>query len=287
MHKFNKNITNLFASLHRMFSKMNQITSVSVLGGGWLGLPLALSLKKKSLLVKISTTTDNKLEIFRQEGLEPHKIILDQNSQDMGTFLKTDVLIICFPPKIKSQSLEYFYNQIEILCRAIANEKIIQKIIFVSSTSIYTSNEGLKTENDADPTHYLFKAEKLLKENLPDKTILIVRMAGLMGYDRNPCKYFGIRDFNPQSRVNYIHRDDAVEVLDWLALNFAENITVNLCAPLHPSRGQITEVVCKQNYGNFNEDLAEGEGKIVDSTLFESIFQKKLKYPDPLNFKYL
>jgi len=57
-----------------MFSKMNQITSVSVLGGGWLGLPLALSLKKKSLLVKISTTTDNKLEIFRQEGLEPHKI---------------------------------------------------------------------------------------------------------------------------------------------------------------------------------------------------------------------
>lgn len=270
-----------------MFSKMNQITSVSVLGGGWLGLPLALSLKKKSLLVKISTTTDSKLEIFSQQGLEPHKIILDQNSQGMGTFLKTDVLIICFPPKIKSQSLEYFYNQIEILCRAIANEKIIQKIIFVSSTSIYTSNEGLKTENDADPTHYLFKAEKLLKENLPDKTILIVRMAGLMGYDRNPCKYFGIRDFNPQSRVNYIHRDDAVEVLDWLALNFAENITVNLCAPLHPSRGQITEVVCKQNYGNFNEDLAEGEGKIVDSTLFESIFQKKLKYPDPLNFKYL
>ena len=47
---------------------------VSILGCGWLGIPLAKALLKKGLLVKGSTTTVEKISLLKSFGVEPHLI---------------------------------------------------------------------------------------------------------------------------------------------------------------------------------------------------------------------
>ena len=47
---------------------------ISLLGCGWLGIPLASSLVKKGFAVKGSTTSSDKLEILKSEGVIPYLI---------------------------------------------------------------------------------------------------------------------------------------------------------------------------------------------------------------------
>jgi 3-hydroxyisobutyrate dehydrogenase-like beta-hydroxyacid dehydrogenase len=50
---------------------------ISILGCGWLGLPLAKSLLAKSYEVKGSTTSENKLEVLINAGILPFQIQLE------------------------------------------------------------------------------------------------------------------------------------------------------------------------------------------------------------------
>jgi len=71
---------------------------VSILGCGWLGKPLAVSLVKKGFYVKGSTTSTEKLNELNQLNISPFLIDISMDI-NIVEFLKTDVLIIAITHK--------------------------------------------------------------------------------------------------------------------------------------------------------------------------------------------
>ena len=56
------------------------MTKISILGCGWLGLPLAKALLEKGFSVNGSTTSTEKLSILENAGISPFLISLDSKS---------------------------------------------------------------------------------------------------------------------------------------------------------------------------------------------------------------
>ena len=52
---------------------------ISILGSGWLGLPLAQALLKEKHSIKGSTTSESKLDPLKSEGISPYLIKVLEN----------------------------------------------------------------------------------------------------------------------------------------------------------------------------------------------------------------
>jgi nucleoside-diphosphate-sugar epimerase len=226
---------------------------ISILGCGWLGLPLAKSLLSKGYEVKGSTTSESKLDVLKNAGISPFKIQLEAQ-QIIGTieeFLnESDVLIIDIPPGLRREisSLEEmtFVNKVKTLIPFIEKSGI-QKVIFVSSTSVYGDSfpiveitEETKPNPDTESGKQLVIAETLLQSNPHFKTT-VIRFGGLLGDDRHPAKFLTGKTNveNPDAPVNLIQREDCIGIIEKI-LNQVEydnwEETFNAVAPQHPTR---------------------------------------------------
>jgi nucleoside-diphosphate-sugar epimerase len=274
---------------------------IAILGCGWLGLLLAKSLLSKGYEVKGSTTSESKLNVLKNAGISPFQIQLEAH-KIIGTiedFLKeTDVLVIDIPPGLRraiSSSQEMtFVNKIKILIPFIEKSGI-QKVIFVSSTSVYSDSfpiveitEETKPNPDTESGKQLVIAESLLQSNSHFKTI-IIRFGGLLGDDRHPIKFLAGRTNveNPNAPVNMIEREDCIGIIEKV-LDFARdanwewNQTFNAVAPQHPSRTAYYHKKAELFHlplPTFVENLAS-KGKIISSKKVETIlgysFQKEI-----------
>lgn len=203
------------------------MASISLLGCGWLGLPLAKSLLSNGHTVYGSTTSVDKLELLKNAGISPFQIQLEEH-QIIGTikeFLKkTDVLIINIPPglrKINSTSEEMsFVNKIKNLIPFIEKSGV-QKVLFVSSTSVYGDGfpiveitEETKPNPDTESGKQLVIAETLLQSNPHFKTT-VIRFGGLIGEDRNPIYQLQHKTIpNPDAPINLIHQLDCIGIIE-------------------------------------------------------------------------
>ncbi len=81
-----------------------QNQTVSILGCGWLGLPLAKALIKKGFIVKGSTTAEEHLEQLRTEGIEPIFSTSALSSKEMSrqSSLKVKLLLSTFRPSAEA-----------------------------------------------------------------------------------------------------------------------------------------------------------------------------------------
>lgn len=264
--------------------------TISILGCGWLGLPLGVHLHKKGYKVKGSTTEPDKLNIIGENGIEPYLIILDPEIRGVNydEFLKCDVLIIDFPPERRDDIIDYHQEQIKSLISATRSETV-KHVIFTSSTSVYPDVNGeVLEEVEPKPTKTsgkaLLRVENLLREsNKFDTTI--IRFGGLIGYDRMPGRFLAGRKglANGDSPVNLIHRDDCIEIIFKIIKNNVWGETFNACADLHPTRRQYyTEQARRMglNPPTFN---ARGKSsyKIVSNKKLKRALNYKFKYPDP------
>ena len=114
---------------------------ISILGSGWLGLPLAQHLILMGHHVKASTTSENRLPELSSIKVEPFLVDIEQLSSDLQTFLQANILIINIP----SKNIEGF---IELL-KEIENSEI-EKVLFVSSTSVYENKNKTISESDGE-----------------------------------------------------------------------------------------------------------------------------------------
>jgi nucleoside-diphosphate-sugar epimerase len=280
------------------------MNKISILGCGWLGLPLAKSLHSKGYEVKGSTTSESKLDVLKNAGISPFKIQLEEN-QIIGKiedFLKeTDVLIIDIPPGLRreiSSSLEMtFVNKVKTLIQFVEKSGI-QKVVFVSSTSVYGDSNIFSTalevteettpNPDTESGKQLVIAETLLQSNPHFKTT-VIRFGGLLGEDRHPVKFLAGRTNveNPDVPVNMIQREDCIGIIE-KSLDFARddnwewNQTFNAVAPQHPTRKEYYHKkaeIFNLPLPTFAENL-ESKGKIISSKKVETIlgysFQKEL-----------
>ena len=224
---------------------------VSILGCGWLGLPLAKALLAEGYIIKGSTTTEAKQEVLEAAGVAPFIISLSEVgvNGDVSDFLEgSDVLIVDVPPKVKVG--ESYPKKIQNLIPHIKTAGI-EKVLFVSSTSVYADDNTIVTEDtvpnpDSESGKQLLEAEQLLAAALPNTTIL--RFAGLIGEDRHPVYHLAGRDniANPDAPVNLIHRQDCIGIIKAIIAKGAWGEIFNAAAPEHPTRKEYYTAKAKE-----------------------------------------
>ena len=82
---------------------------ISILGCGWLGLPLAKSLIAKGFEVKGSTTSLEKILLLQKAGMNAYQITVSEQgiNGDIDSFLSdSEILILDIPPKLRGNSSE-------------------------------------------------------------------------------------------------------------------------------------------------------------------------------------
>lgn len=220
------------------------MTKISILGCGWLGLPLAEALVSKGFSVKGSTTSDEKLTILENAGIEPFLIALSENNTtgNITNFLEnSEILIIDVPPKLRGSEKENFVSKIRNVIPFI-EKSADQNVLFISSTSVYNDDEAFVTEEtipkpDTEGGKQLLETEQLLLSNSHFKTT-VLRFGGLIGEDRHPIKFLAGRENldNPDAPINLIHQQDCVGVILKIIENDVWNETFNAVAPSHPTR---------------------------------------------------
>ena len=275
--------------------------NISILGCGWLGLPLAKSLLSKGYEVKGSTTSESKLDVLKNAGISPFQIQLEEH-QIIGTiedFLnETNVLVIDIPPglrrEISTSNEMTFVNKVKTLIPFIEKSGI-EKVIFVSSTSVYGDSypiveitEETQPNPDTESGKQLVIAETLLQSN-PNFKTTVIRFGGLLGDDRHPIKFLAGRTNveNSDAPVNMIQREDCIGIIE-KTLDFARddnwewNQNFNAVAPQHPTRKEYYHKKAELFHlplPTFAED-SESKGKIIYSKKVETIlgysFQKEI-----------
>ena len=224
---------------------------VSIVGLGWLGEPLADHLLLKGVEVKGSTTTAEKITTCLKKGIKAYPFFLnpEPQGQDYEDLFLTDILVINIPPQSRTAVGDLYLQQIGNL-RKLAEQAEIPQVIFTSATSVYpdlnqdaVESDKLTIDNTGNST--LFQAEELLRMNKP-YDLTIVRLGGLLGDNRIPGKYVSNKEqVVGHAPVNYIYREDAVRVIDWIIEKGLWNETYNGVTPFHPLRREIYQTNAK------------------------------------------
>ena len=274
---------------------------ISILGCGWLGFPLAQRLLSRhiSWQVQGSTTSPAKLETFANKGIESFLLPLTPEFEAepamLTSFFNVDTLIVSLPPRLSKNEAGFYPKQMEAVIAEIKKSPI-QDIIFISSTGIYPELNRIVTEVDVkipgeSASPEMVTAENLLESLRPERNVTILRLGGLLGYNRIPGKYVqGQKDMTTGSiPVNYIHRDDAVGVIITILENGVVNETFNIVAPLHSTRKEVYETTCAQ-FGwetpTFIEPTSPPDYKTISAEKLDQHYHYTFQFPDPLQFHY-
>lgn len=256
------------------------MTKISILGCGWLGFPLAKALISEGFEVYGSTTSEIKLTILQNSGIQPFLISVSESGVEgnVSGFLNSDILIVDIPPKLRGLEKENFVSKIENLIKFIGNSTI-KKVLFISSTSVYADDNSIITEEknpnpDNESGRQLYASEQLLQKNKNFKTT-ILRFGGLIGDDRHPVKFLAGKENleNPNGPINLIHQKDCIGIILKIIQNDIWNETFNAAAPFHPTRkNYYTEKAQLLNLPKpkFNQEKIS-VGKTIDSQKLQGI----------------
>lgn len=263
---------------------------ISILGCGWLGLPLAKSLIEKGFSVNGSTTSVEKIAVLEKAGISPFLVslsaveVLEETKNSIEKFLKnSEFLIIDIPPKLRGDSKENFVAKIQNIIPFIEKSSV-KIVIFVSSTSVYEDTSDLRNVSeetipnpDTESGRQLLEAEQLLQSNNNFQTT-IVRFGGLIGEDRHPIKFLAGRKNieNPEGPINLIHQVDCIGIIEAIVCNTELFGVFNAVTPFHPTRKEYYN----QKAIELNLPLPEfEEGKIsFEKTILSDKIEKVLNY---------
>ncbi|MFA5461933.1 MAG: hypothetical protein WC274_07640 [Sulfurimonas sp.] len=229
---------------------MRKSKSIGIVGCGWLGKPLCLELQKSF-----------NVECFSRE-----------NTPDNASFWQSDIIIIAIHTKD---------NYLTTLQKIATLTNPTSDIILMSSTSVYKEFDEDVDESASITKHSLIKeAEELLLGSR--ERVLILRLGGLMGEDRVAGVWKSVSSFS-DGFVNYIHRDDAIAIIDKIIHEGVRSGVYNLVAPMHPSRKEIHQKNAKKQ---------EREVGVFDGFSKRRISSKKVMdelgytflHPNPLEF---
>lgn len=265
---------------------------ISILGCGWLGLPLAKHLIQEGHLIKGSTTSFEKFPILENHHIQPFQIELKEEST-IGSFdeflNESKILIIDIPPKLRGTVKENFVQKIKNSIPFI-EQSTVEKVIFVSSTSVYADTEEIPniTEDtipnpDSESGKQLFEVEQLLINNTNFKTT-ILRFGGLIGENRNPIFMLTgrINVGNPKAPINFIHQKDCIGIISAIIKQDCWNEIFNGVGLNHIAKE--TYYNKKANELNLTPPLFDYEtpsvGKIVMNDKIQNILNYTIKMPN-------
>ncbi len=226
------------------------IQKIGVIGCGWLGKPLSLGLSE-----------DFEVECFSRE-----------KTTDDSSFWQSDTIVIAINTKD---------NYLQTLKKIAKLSTCRTNIILMSSISVYREFDTEIDESAVITKKAFQKEAEELMQSLREK-LVILRLGGLMGYDRVAGRWKKVSTFS-DGEVNYIHRDDVVNITKQIILHDIKDGVFNLVAPQHPLRSEVH----KKNAKKFGLTLGTFNGKtnrIVTCRDIQDRLNYKFLYPNPLEF---
>ena len=220
---------------------------VGILGCGWLGFALAKHLKKQNYRVKGSTRSASSNAPLREEGIQGYILSLTSEGVqgDWEAFIEgVSILIVSVPPGLRKNPEANFVQRMEHLIRALSTAEV-ERLLFVSSTSIYGANEaraGIDQLNEksapnplTESARQLLQTEELLLKNKSFKAI-VLRPGGLLGSDRHPVRMLsGRKNLSGGNQpVNLVERRDILEIVGLIISDRWKEERINLVYPQHP-----------------------------------------------------
>jgi len=275
----------------RKFGSRMKAEKISIIGCGWLGLPLAEALLKQGFEVHGSTTSPEKLPILAQKSIIPYLIDLKtlELNPENAAFFGSKILILNVPPgRQNSQQYPALINNLQ----TVLQNSAVEKVIFISSTGVYQPSLQQITETsllDHTNSGHLIEAEKSISSPENHWQTTIIRFAGLFGPGRAPGRFLAGKTNLPDSEapVNLIHLHDCIKIIQEIIGQQQWNEIFNACADQHPSRAVFYTAAARKL--NLPEPTFEAGtvGKTSEKLISNQKLKTKLQYqflfPDPLS----
>jgi nucleoside-diphosphate-sugar epimerase len=269
------------------------MSTVSILGCGWLGLELGKYLVNNGYILRGSTTRSEKLKTLESVGIQPFLLQVKPNQivgDILGDFWQSDVLVINFPPgRGNPNVLTEHPQQLQQILSASASKAII----YTSSTGVYGDENLIATEKDTlhptrDGTKAIAQIEQQLQQ-LEDTKVTILRLAGLVGGERQAGRFFAGKTnvSAPNKPVNMVHREDVIQIIHQVLVQEKWNEILNVCADEHPTKREFyTQQALKLGLEppQFEKRKEEKVFEIVNNSKVKQELNYTFLYPDPMEF---
>ena len=266
---------------------------VAIIGLGWLGMPLAQSLVRRGVQVVGSKTTLDGVDAARMSGINCYQLQLTPelicDPDDLEQLMTVDALVITLPASRTADGGEQYFQAVQLLVDS-ALAFGVPRIIFTSSTSVYGETRGRIKESS--PLQPVTTAGKTLMElelwlhKLPNTSVDILRLAGLVGTDRHPGRFLaGKTNVKGGSLgVNLVHQEDVISAIE-LLLNLPRGGHIyNLCAPAHPRKRDFYPECARAlqlTPPEFAPEASEEAPREIDGSMICSELGFEYAYPDP------
>lgn len=259
----------------------------SIVGCGWLGLPLANFLIQKGFQISATTTTHEKIQLLKQHNITPcHWQLGEPFIENFANFWQSSYFICTIPP-LADNAL--WLNGLRTLAQQLQPH---QRLIFTSATSVYGDAVGVLTEQTSlaptRPTSIACaQAEQLLRAELGNR-LTILRLAGLVGGSRQAGRFLAGKTNVPDGNqpVNLVHLDDCIQVIYQIILQEKWGFVFNVCADAHPSRrdfypaqAQRLGLVPPTFAADSNADL-----RLISNDLLKKELGYSFLHPNPMDF---
>lgn len=259
---------------------------IGILGAGWVGEKLGISLLKEGHSVYTTNTSVEKSANMKALGFTAFTVdfFIDFSDEIANQFSNLDIVIISIALR-RSLSVEETQQIFKNCIRFLKNGKN-QQLVFFSSVGVYPIfNEQIDESFKEDLlVPRIRNAEKLLQDSFPD--ISILRLGGIFGEDRIFAKYFANRVLKGGNLpVNHIHYLDIIGVVKWIIEKQLHSEVLNVVAPIKTSK----EAVINEQVQSYN--IVKPTAIEIDTASFKEVIPARLEdleyqfiKPNPIYF---
>jgi nucleoside-diphosphate-sugar epimerase len=211
---------------------------------------------------------------------------------DLTELLDGDILIVSVPPGRRTVDGPDNYKRMgEILTEQVPGSSI-SKIIFISSTSVYSDSNSVLTEiSEISPQTASAKVIAEIEKSLLALPIqvIILRLAGLFGPGRSPGRFFSGKTNIPNglAPVNMIHQEEVVSLINSLIdSDSAKGIYIG-STPSHPTKEEFYTLAAHIDKLPEPDFIPEKlSWKIVNSERVENELGFSFKFPNLIDRLY-
>lgn len=263
---------------------------IAIIGAGWLGKPLARELLAQHYPVTVSCSHKEKSDSLTAQGVPAVAATLSDSPRgDWQSLLSNKDIAICLLPAGHGNHADTpLAAQIQQLLQLLKQYNV-NKLIFISSTSIYQKIDSALTETSAlNPNSVLYAAESFIQQQT-DIESTIIRFAGLINADRNPTRSLSRKSVGGHifdagtSPVNLIHQHDAVGVIEAVIKQQCWGEIFNASCDQHISRQAFYQQSARQlgiTIPSFSDDNSKPNCIIANDKL-KQLLNYQFKHNSP------
>jgi len=243
----------------------NKVNRLVVLGAGWLGHALCVNAQQAGWKVQGTHRSNTReFDFERQFKLEGNQLIHQVD-------LDNAFWVCAIPPRSRHSESNY----LETLTAALALSKKLNAkgFLLCSSTGVYDQEPGVYSESSdiacANPRQTkLYQVE----EQVLEQNGKVLRLAGLLGPNREPGKFVAGKELNTSSQqvVNMVHQQDVINAIFAVIAHWqvGQNI-YNIVNPEHPTKADYYALKCKQHGGEMPKFTSDekAERKVIGSAI--------------------